>query len=96
MPWPVQDYRRTYSHFPSGPRHELSIISIFQFLFINESMFLFVLTKPNIQKFTLLIVTSRDYIFYFSQWYAKVLLIFAPSSRREGARQGCGAYERDR
>ena len=23
MPWPVQDYRRTDSHFPSGPRHGL-------------------------------------------------------------------------
>ena len=21
--WPVQDYRRMYSHFPSGPRHGL-------------------------------------------------------------------------
>ena len=41
-------------------------------------------------------VTSQDYIFYFSQWYATVLLIFAPTFRREGARQGCGAYERDR
>ena len=41
-------------------------------------------------------VTSRDYIFYFSQWYATVLLIFAPNFRREGARQGCEAYERDR
>ena len=41
-------------------------------------------------------VTSRDYIFYFSQWYATVLIIFAPNFRREGARQGCGAYERDR
>ena len=20
VPWPAQDYRRTYSHFPSGPR----------------------------------------------------------------------------
>ena len=41
-------------------------------------------------------VTSRDYIFHFSQWYATVLLIFAPNFKREGARQGCGAYERDR
>ena len=23
VPWPVQDYRRTYSHFPSGPMHGL-------------------------------------------------------------------------
>ena len=23
VPWPVQDYRKTYSHLPSGPRHEL-------------------------------------------------------------------------
>ena len=41
-------------------------------------------------------VTSRDYIFYFSQWYAQVLLIFAPTFRREGAHQACGAYDRDR
>ena len=41
-------------------------------------------------------VTSRDYIFYSSQWFATVLLIFAPNLRREGARQGCRAYERDR
>ena len=27
----------------------------------------------------MVIVTSRDYIFYFSQWYATVLLIFAPN-----------------
>ena len=45
---------------------------------------------------TIAIVTSRDYIFYFSQWYATVLLIFAPTFRREVAREGCGAYERDR
>ena len=36
-------------------------------------------------------VMSRDYIFYFSQWYATVLLIFAPNSRRKPARQGCRA-----
>ena len=23
VPWPIKDYRRTYSHFPSGPRHGL-------------------------------------------------------------------------
>ena len=36
------------------------------------------------------------HVFYFSQWYATVLFIFAPNFRREGARQGCRAYERDR
>ena len=51
-------------------------------------------TKSNLN---IHIVTSRDYIFYFSQWYTQryykfLLRIF----RREGARQGCGAYERDR
>ena len=36
--------------------------------------------------------------FIFSQWYATVLLIFflLRIFRREGARQGCEAYERDR
>ena len=24
VPWPVQDYCKTYLHFPSGPRHGLS------------------------------------------------------------------------
>ena len=83
VPWPIQVYRRTYSHFPNGPRHrlwhyckKLFIIpywqqtffsflqktlfrwrlNLSQFSFVNESMFnLFVSTKPNIQKFILLI-----------------------------------------
>ena len=37
----------------------------------------FYFQKKTILKIT--IVTSRDYIFYFSQWYATVLLIFAPN-----------------
>ena len=38
-----------------------------------------------------LTVTSMDYLFYFSEWRATVLLIFVPIYRREGARWGCGA-----
>ena len=44
-----------------------------------------------------MVVTSRDYIFYFSPMVRNGNVNFCSEFfRREGARQGCGAYERDR
>ena len=43
VPWPVQDYRRMYSHFSSGPRHGLwhSYDKLFIILYWKQTFFSF-------------------------------------------------------